>query len=182
MPAAVYMALARSLILAEAHRDLSPRQVLENVNRLLMELGEPGMFVTSFYGVVDCGRWTLTYARAGHDRPMLQRGGQMITLGGSGMALGVMESEQINLSEEQIQLQPGDLLLLFTDGLVDAQSPDGSSFSLARLSAFWRYYAGLSADELCARTFAELTDFQAEAEQTDDMTLLVAGLSRTGTY
>ena len=175
MPAAVYMALARSLILAEAHRDLSPRSVLETVNRLLMELGEPGMFVTTFYGVVDCAGWTLAYARAGHDRPLLQRGGNVIPLGGSGMALGVVDSAQLGLSEEHMALQPGDFLLLYTDGLIDAQAPDGANYGLPRLNAFWRYYAGLKADELCARTFDELISFQAEAEQTDDMTLLVAG-------
>ncbi len=175
MPAAVYMALARSLILAEAHRDLSPRRVLENVNRLLMELGEPGMFVTVFYAVVDCTDWSLSYARAGHDRPALLRAGQITPLAAGGMALGVMESDQLNLNEDQIQLQAGDVLLLFTDGLVDAQAPDGASYTLPRLFAFWRYYGGLSTEELCERTFEELISFQADAEQADDMTLLVAG-------
>lgn len=97
MPAALYMALTRSLLLAEARRERSPFTVLTNVHRLLLELGEPNMFVTVFYGVVDGPARRLTYARAGHDRPLLLRGGNVQSLGGTGTFLGFPEVDDLHL-------------------------------------------------------------------------------------
>jgi len=87
MPAALYMALARSLLLAEARREGSPCAVLVRVHRLLQELGQPGLFATVFYGVVDGPSRRLWYARAGHDRPLLLRREQVQPLGGEGIFL-----------------------------------------------------------------------------------------------
>ena len=108
MAAALYMALLRSLLLAEARREASPRLVLQQVNRLLREVGEPEMFVSVFYGVVDTATRRLRYARAGHDRPLLIRAGVMSELGGSGSLLGIFEPDALHLSEEEIALSPGD--------------------------------------------------------------------------
>ena len=176
MPAALYMALARSLILAEGHRSLSPRQVLENVNRLLMELGEPGMFVTVFYAVVDCRSRTMTYTRAGHDRPVILRKGELLQLGGQGMALGVMNSEPFILPEEEISLQEGDRLLMFSDGLVDALGKDGARYTLSRLHNFWQKLPLIPVKDVCSLTFEVLAGYQEGAEQSDDMTLLAIGV------
>lgn len=172
MPAALYMALARSLILAEAHREGSPRRVLFNVNRLLMELGEPGMFVTVFYGVVDHATRKLVYARAGHDLPVVLRGDQMMRLAGDGMALGAFGDEHFHLDEQNLTLQQDDRLVLFTDGLVDALSPQGEGFGHARLDELWRGLSNSDAAQLCDVTFEHLGAFQGGVEQTDDMTLL----------
>lgn len=181
MPAALYMALTRSLILAEARRAWSPCTVLSNVNQILLEmggagmseLGEPSMFVTSFYGVVDCTARRLTYARAGHDRPFLVRGRGVSELGGRGAILGVFEHELLGLSEEELDLRSGDRLVLFTDGLTDSMSPAGEPFGAARLRAFLEAHGDLPPRELCDATFAELAAFQAGAEQFDDMAVLV---------
>ena len=175
MPAALYMALSRSLILAEGHRSLSPRQVLENANRLLMELGEPGMFVTVFYAVVDCRTRMMTYVRAGHDRPVILREGGLVELGGKGMALGVMVGEPFLLVEEEIRMQAGDRLLLFSDGLVDAQANDGGRYTLERLHKFWQQLPLIPVKDVCDLTFEVLAGFQQSAEQSDDMTLLAVG-------
>lgn len=173
LPAALYMALTRSLLLAEARRDPSPAMVLANVNRLLRELGEPNMFVTVFYGVVETATRQLTYARAGHDRPLLLRAGAAHELGGQGALLGLLEPDELHLSEETLHLAPGDRLVLYSDGLADALSPAGQPFDRAALIAFLANCVLLPADELCAATFAELARHQAGAEQYDDMTMLV---------
>jgi sigma-B regulation protein RsbU (phosphoserine phosphatase) len=173
MPAALYMALTRSLLLAESRRERSPRTVLTNVNRLLLELGEPSMFVTVFYGVVEVAARQLTYTRAGHDRPLLLREGTVQLLSGQGAFLGFLEENDLHLSEEQITLAPGDRLVLYTDGLTDVLASDNRPFGLGRLKSLLQSHARLSPVELCATAFADLATYQGTAEQYDDMTILV---------
>jgi len=173
MPAALYMALTRSLLLAEARRERSPRAVLTNVHRLLLELGRPNMFVTVFYGVVERATRRLTYARAGHDWPLMVRGSSVQTLRGSGTFLGFPDLDDLHLSEEQVELAPGDRLVLYTDGLTDALNPEGQPFGRDRLGGLLLSNAHLSPDELCRTTFAHLAEYQGTAEQYDDMTMLV---------
>lgn len=173
MPAALYMALTRSLLLAEARRQLSPSAVLTNVHRLLLELGQPNMFVTVFYGVVEGPARRLTYARAGHERPLLLRGGTVQPLGGTGTFRGYPDLDDLPLSEEQLDLAAGDRLVLYTDGLTDTLAPDGRSFGQSRFISLLQSYASLPPDELCAAVFRNLAAFQGPAEQYDDMTLLV---------
>jgi serine phosphatase RsbU (regulator of sigma subunit) len=176
MPAALFMALTRSLILAEARREPSPRRVLLNVHRLLLELGDPDMFVTVFYGVVDVNSGRLTYVRAGHDRPMLIRNGQATLLEGEGMFLGFPELMDLHLVEEQIDLVVGDRLVLYTDGLTDIFGQKGGLYGLARLTDTFLQHAQLSPDAFCRATFADLEAYQGDADQYDDMTMLVVAV------
>lgn len=173
MPSALFMALTRSLLLAEAERESSPRAVLENVNRLLLALAESEMFVTVFYGVVDTREHTLTYARAGHDKPMLVRAGVASLLGGVGLVLGQLDSAVLGLTEEHVHLQPGDRLTLFTDGLTDIRDAQEAMYGHQRLMQLFQSVAHSPADELCTAVFSELASFRSDAEQYDDMTLLV---------
>lgn len=176
MPAALYMALTRSLLLAEAHRERSPCGVLASVNRLLLELGEPNMFVTVFYGIVDQATRRLTYARAGHDRPLLLREEALWTLGGRGACLGFLEHDDLHLSEEEMVLASGDKLVLYTDGLTDVLTPDGQLYSLEQFRSLLLSPAHLHPKELCAAVFVDLAAYRGCAEQYDDMTMLVLGV------
>jgi serine phosphatase RsbU (regulator of sigma subunit) len=173
MPAALYMALTRSLLHAEARRDLSPRAVLASVNRLLLELGDQPMFVTVFYGVVNTANQHFTFARAGHDRPLLLREGVIQELPGKGIALGVLGAEEFYLSEENISLASMDRLVLYTDGLTDVITPDEQPYGLSRLKTLFCGHGDLPAEEFCQAVFADLADYHGEAEPFDDMTLLV---------
>jgi len=182
MPAAFYMALTRSLMVAEARRAASPVAVLQNVNELLRELGRARMFVTVFYGIVDGPSRRLTYARAGHDRPLLLRGKDVLELSGDGVFLGFLGSEHLHLTEETLQLNPADRLILYTDGLIDTISPEGNRFDRAGLYALMRDIGHLRADKLCDAVFDTLLDYQGTAEQFDDMTLLVAEIETLTTF
>jgi serine phosphatase RsbU (regulator of sigma subunit) len=172
MPAALYMALTRSMLRAEARRQSSPRAVLSNVNRLLLELGDGKTFVTLFYGVVERSSRRMIYSRAGHDRPLLLREGIAQSLGGDGTPLGIL-AEDFRLTEEEIRLAPGDRLVLYTDGLTDVAATDGTLFSLDSWVALLQACAAQPLERMSDTLFTSLLEFQGEAEQYDDMTLLV---------
>lgn len=178
IPAALYMALTRSLLLAEAHRALSPVEVLTNVNRLLLELGQPNMFVTVFYGIVNRRSRRLVYTRAGHDRPILARNGSLTELGGHGTMLGLLDPAMLGLSEEQLMLSPGDRLILYTDGVTDVLSADGTLFNRQQFIAMLRNHARHAPTDLCAAVFADLAAYQGDADQYDDTTLLVMAVEK----
>jgi sigma-B regulation protein RsbU (phosphoserine phosphatase) len=173
MPAALYMALTRSLLLAEARRARSPRQVLTSVNQLLLEIGQQNMFVTAFYGVVNRDTRRLTYARAGHDQPFLVRQGTVRQLGGQGTLLGILDQNEFQVSEEQVNLSPGDRLVLYSDGLTDIMDSNQERFNRERFLSLVQSYANHAPDQMCAKIFADLMSYRGNAEQYDDMTLLV---------
>jgi sigma-B regulation protein RsbU (phosphoserine phosphatase) len=173
MPAALYMALARSLLRAEAQRERSPEAVLRTVNRLLLELAAPSLFVTLFYGVVEPGTRQLTYVRAGHEAPYILRDGKLRPLSGEGIALGLLDPGGFRVSEEQLELYPGDRLILFTDGLTDVFDPAGQIYDRERLEQLLLGSRAVPLEALCESVFAALARFQGESDQFDDMTMLV---------
>ncbi|MEA3377505.1 MAG: SpoIIE family protein phosphatase [Chloroflexota bacterium] len=173
MPAALYMALARSLIRAEATHHASPRQVLLSTHRLLLEMTEATMFVTVFYGVLDLEQRSLRYARAGHNYPLLIRpsSGECRELAADGIVLGIVRD--VSLVEAKVDLEPGDLLVLYTDGITDANSESGEFFGTDRLRETVRAGGALSAQRVCDLVFDDVDRFQAGAIQYDDMAVLV---------
>jgi phosphoserine phosphatase RsbU/P len=173
MPAAMYMVLTRSLLVAQARREHSPAQVLREVNQLLNELSTAGMFVTVFYAVINKQTGSMRYARAGHDRPVLMRQGQQLELGGKGIALGVLEQDTFYVEEQQMQLAPGDRLVLYTDGLTDVMTPEQELYGHERLLLLLQSLAHLPPQEFSNSIHRALGDFQNGAEQFDDMTMLV---------
>jgi sigma-B regulation protein RsbU (phosphoserine phosphatase) len=177
MAAALFMALTRSLIRAEAKRQDSPRQVLLNVHRLLMEISRAGMFVTVFYGVYDPVRGGLRYARAGHDHPLHYRSSsnECRSLSAYGMALGYVE--EVTLEEGGAELELGDRLVLYTDGICHAESSSGEFFGLERLRQTVCDAGSLDAQALCDLIFERVGSFRAGAAQFDDMALLLLSVA-----
>ena len=173
LPAALYMALTRSLLLAEARRELSPARTIASVNQLLLELAEPNMFVTVFYGVIERSTRRMRYIRAGHDWPLVLREGQAWFLEGAGRPLGLFTGEEFPLTEEETSLQPGDRLALYTDGLTDLLGPGGDTYGRERLKALLQANGRQTAGAVCEAVFSDLAAFQGSAEQYDDMTLLI---------
>jgi len=179
MSAALYMALTRSLIHAEAKRSSSPRKVLPrkvllNVHRLLLDMSsQADMFVTVVYGVLDPAKGNLRYTRAGHDRPLLfsPTTNEWRFLTGKGTVLGFVE--EVSLEEVDVDLHPGDLLIFYTDGITDANSPAGEFFGSKRLRETVCAAGGLGADDMCDHIFEHVDQFQTGAVQHDDMALLV---------
>ncbi len=177
--AALYMALGRSLVRVEARRSASPRQVLSSLNRLLLEISQAGMFVTVFYGVLDPAQGTLRYARGGHDLPLLIRhGGEVTRLDAPGTLLGFMDT--VSLTEGTVEMGPGDLLVLYTDGITDAHAPGGETFGQDRLRQAARMAIEWTPQQVCDSILQQIAEFQQGAAQFDDMTLLVARVEQGG--
>jgi energy-coupling factor transport system substrate-specific component len=136
------------------------------------------MYVTIFYGVVDKKTGHLQYARAGHDRPILLRQGSSHELVGEGIALGILEPDQFTIKEYEYQLNPGDRLILYTDGLTDVFTPDDQLFGREQFIRLLSACADVESSKFCQKIFEALMDFQAGADQFDDMTMLVMELTQ----
>lgn len=177
MPAALYMVLTRTLLVAQARRDYSPARVLREVNHLLQELSTARMFVTVFYGVIEKSTQRLRYARAGHDMPVLLTPEGIQPLHGAGIALGVVQEDAFSVEEIEIQLYPGNRLILYTDGLTDVFNAHHEIFGRERLYALLETHASQEAPELCQTIFRALQEYQGAGEQFDDQTLLIVEVS-----
>ena len=174
--AAFFMAIARALFLTEARRTLSPRAVVLAVNDLLLDVSsEDDMFVTVFYGVLHMDTRQLTYVRAGHDRPLLRHAdGAIDVLDGAGRFLGMLPG--LSVEEKTLELRSGDRLVMYSDGVPDANNAAGERYGLDRLRACLRPPHTDRAVDLAAAILNDVLIFQGNAPQFDDITLLVAAI------
>jgi serine phosphatase RsbU (regulator of sigma subunit) len=172
IPSAIFMARAHALIVAEAHRRISPGEVLRAVNEHVTRLDKAAQFVTALYGILDLRTSRFVYARAGHEPPLvaLPEGGIHRPQLGAGMALGF--APEIRLDENALELPPGGCLLLYTDGVTDCRDPHGEAFGRERASAVICASRRESAQRVCDDLVAAVVDFQAGAAQDDDVTLV----------
>lgn len=170
--AAIFMAVTRGIFLTEARHSESPGEVMYRVHDLLMEIaGADGMFVTAFYAVIDAASGLMRYARAGHDPPLYYRRGEVRVLAGEGRFLGMFDG--LSIEERELQLLPGDLLALFSDGVTDAVNTAGEKFGFARLQRIIQQHATLGAQAVCDAVFDHVLGFQGTTSQFDDITVQV---------
>ena len=133
VPAAMFMALTRSLLRAEALRSADPAKVLQRVNRVLIEMNREDMFVTMLYGVLDLQSLAFTYARAGHPSPLIVRDKGQLIEATNGPCRPLALFTPMILDVQQIQLQRGDTMMLYTDGVTDAADEQNREFGTDRL-------------------------------------------------
>ncbi|MGD1995198.1 MAG: SpoIIE family protein phosphatase [Anaerolineae bacterium] len=173
--AALYMALSRTVIRTYAvEYDTEPELVLTAANRRVLADTRASMFVTVFYGILDPGSGTLTYCNAGHNPPYLLSPHARDTvqaLRRTGMALGVLEDESWKQGVAQLAL--GDTLVLYTDGVIDAEDGRGTFFGTERLLEVARANLRRSAQCVHEAIIAEVRQFTGDAPQFDDITLMV---------
>ncbi len=172
-PAALFMALTYSAISIEAPRSRSPALALRKVNRSLLKMNASGMFVTLVYGILDCTSGIFQFARAAHPSPyLLDRNGLVIDVPVSpGQPLGLFDN--LPVDEQTIQIPFGATLLLYTDGVSEAQDVDGFQFAPEGL------YQSLSANrfrpalEICEQLWQDVQVHGQGLPQQDDFTGLV---------
>jgi serine phosphatase RsbU (regulator of sigma subunit) len=171
-PAALFMALSRTLLRANTRGNPGVIETINRANNMITEQQSTSMFVTLFYGVLDPRRKTLTYVNAGHNPPLvLGRGsGDVMMLAARGIALGIMPDMQFE--EKEIALRPGDILVLFTDGVTEAVNRQNEMFGPERLSRLVVENKNLSAQELIKKIEQSVLAFGEGQPQFDDLTLL----------
>jgi serine phosphatase RsbU (regulator of sigma subunit)/predicted ester cyclase len=172
IPAAVLMANTQSVLRAVAQREgVTPGRALKEANEVLFTYIPPNMFVTCFYCILDPKSGHLRYANAGHDLPYLCRGDEAEELRARGMPLGLMP--RMDYEEREITLAPGNGVLFYSDGLVEAHNPRGEMFGFPRLRKLISVHGTGSGEELVGLLLGELERFTGQNwDQEDDITLV----------
>jgi phosphoserine phosphatase RsbU/P len=172
VPAALFMALSRTLIRAAAFSRDDPVQTLTRVNELLLSDSRSDLFVTAWFGVWDPTNNEIVYASAGHNPPMLIRAdGLTEELSARGIALGVIDT--VKLEEKRVTVGPGELLVAYTDGVTEALRSDGTEFGVVGLQSTAASSRQHHTEEITNRIVSAIDTFTAGEPQSDDMTLIV---------
>ena len=173
LAAALIMVTFRAYIHATVINELAMRVVMARVNRLIHETTEGERFITTFYGLIDPENKRLLYINAGHNPPMLLRAdGTTRLLDKSGLPLGVFEDSRY--SEAVVDFLPGDILVLYTDGVTEAINIEDEGFGVERLERIVRASGDMPAQEICNTVAAAVREFSSEVGgPEDDLTISI---------
>ena len=173
VPAALFMMSSRTLLKGAAIGVGLPGEVLREVNDLLIEDNEGGMFVTLLYAVYDPSSRELTYANGGHNSPLVVHpdGTSALLPLTDGIALGI--APDLSYKQNTVTLSPGDSVIFYTDGVTEAMNSEEEEFGLDPLSEFFRTNPPENPEETTAAVFDAVNAFAGEMAQSDDITCLV---------
>ncbi len=173
MPAALFMALSRSVIRSVVGQEDGLSREIDKANRLIWRDSAEGAFITLFYAQLNAENGEVQYVNAGHNPPMVYRAGEqrIVTLSRTGMAAGVEENTRYK--QGVVRLEKGDYILMYTDGVTDAQV-GAENFGETRLKKAALEYYAQPAVGLIANLEEAVCDFSGSAEPVDDVTMLVA--------
>jgi serine phosphatase RsbU (regulator of sigma subunit)/CBS domain-containing protein len=177
--AAMVAIMCRFAFAEVAAREVHPGEVLSAVNERLQGLTED-RFVTAFYAVLNRRTRVLRYANAGHPYPLwfAARTAEVRPLAAQGFLLGIMPGEQYR--ERTVELEPGDRLCFYTDGVVEARNEIGEAFGVERLRECFLGHAAEQAEAITERLISCQRNFRGPQSVTDDVTLLVAEVRNDG--
>ena len=169
--AAIFMAVSRTLIRATGIKGVSTQECMNYVNRLLCSESVSCMFVTVFYGILNTANGEVEYVNAGHNPPYILSNNfvQKVDMTG-GTILGCMDD--FSYGSKKIQLNPGDLLFLFTDGVTEAFNTREELYGDNRLVTFLEAHSSTPIEEIIKKSNQSVSDFSAGVPQSDDITLL----------
>src|SRR4029453_10195490 len=177
VPAALYMTLTKGLLVSVACDHADPDRIMKEINRHLYRGGRRGVFVTLAFAVADPEPRTIHWGRGG-PTPLLwrqTRKGRTIWLSPSGIGLGLAAERLFDrsIAVESIQLEPGDLFVLYSHGITEAMNSDGDEYGQERLSEVLSRSDALEAAETRDRVLNEVAAFAGSTPQHDDITLVV---------
>lgn len=171
IPAALFMMMSKTLLWSEAKNQISPEIALEKLNYQLEKNSNSDMFITTFYGIINPKNHLFTYARAGHNYPIIFRKEKekFEFLKGKSRSIGI--SSKIEAEKKEISLNPGDLLLLYTDGLVEPYNNHNEPFGLNRVEEIIRLNINSSVKKIAEKLVEAVKTFTQNV-LFDDITLL----------
>ena len=173
VPSALFMAITYSAIHLEAPHTHAPVQALRKINRHLLQMNASQMFVTLVYGILDCTSGDFHFARAGHPSPYLLNGaGQLLEVPvSSGQPLGLFDN--LPIDEQHVQLPPGGILLLFSDGVSETKNIEGVDFAPDGLYQTMTANSMRPAEEICDQIWLDVQEHGRGLPQQDDFTVVV---------
>lgn len=179
--AALYMATARALTRAFASTEPDLAKVFHALNNSLERDMGTGRFMTMFYGDLDVAERTLRFVRAGHNEPLLLRGdtGEFEELRAPGMALGFVRDYDFELAGP-LTIRPGDMLILYTDGIPEARNAAGDQYGMERFQEVLNARRSRPAREIVDRVVREVADYTGSLGFDDDLTLIIAKATEDG--
>ena len=169
-PAALLAAAVLGMFSAEATYQTSAAAVITRLNHGLFRRAIESRFLTTFYGIMNSDG-TFTYCNAGHNAPILVSASGMRRLDAGGMVLGLFE--HASFDEETIQLQPGDVIVAFSDGVTEALNPEGDEYSDDRLLASVVAHRDKTPQNILDGLLADVRTFCRDATQSDDLTIVM---------
>ncbi len=172
IPAAIYMAVSRTIIHASAIKEMAPEECLFFSNNLLCKDNENSMFVTVFYGILNTKTGVMTYSNAGHNPPyILQKEGAIKLIEPThDKVLGIIDD--CKFSSKSVTLNPGDRLFLFTDGVTEAMNKEFQLFTEEKLEALLAKIKENSPEEIINSVYNAVLEHANGAVQSDDITML----------
>ena len=170
IPAAMFMMTAKTLLKSYAESGMQVQEVMTNANNKLCEGNEAGMFVTAWMGFLNTRNGKVTYANAGHNPPVIRRKDGSTTFLRSRPGLVLAGMEGIRYRQYELQLEPGDMLYLYTDGVTEATDVSNGLYGEERLQKVLQ--EDIQASMLCNRVKEDVDAFVGEAPQFDDITML----------
>jgi phosphoserine phosphatase RsbU/P len=174
LPAALLMSNTQATVRAFAHTTENPADICSQLNRVVSENMSAGKFITMFYGVLDTERHTLRYTNAGHIPPVLIRSnGSIARLHEGGVVLGIFPDA--HYEEMEIPFEPGDRLVLFTDGITEASTTGLEEFGIDRLTNLMTVHHDGPASRLLGAIMSSVAEFTAQGLQ-DDATLMIISM------
>ena len=173
IPAALFMAITKTLLKATATTGLSPGDILTNVNKELSQGNDFCMFTTVFMGILNTKTGEIFYANGGHNPPLVLRNDREIQFleGERRLVVGAMENSIYGT--ERFRLRPGESLLMYTDGVTEAMNQKGEFFSDSRLRSEISILYGESLQDMIRRVMEKIISFSYGTPQADDITLMM---------
>ena len=172
MPAAIYMAVCRTMLKAIGSEVKDPAECISKVNNMLIPESDISTFVTVFYGLLNVKTGSLSYCNGGHNLPyILTTDGKVKELKDvGGLLLGKFDDAPYEMNT--IKLKPGDTIVTFTDGVTEAEDDEESYFDEERVISYLEKHPGKSLNSLVKGLFLEVMKFVGAATQSDDITVL----------
>ena len=172
VPAALFMVIAKTLIKNHAQNKEAPGEVFTNTNEQLCEGNDAGLFVTAWMGVLQISTGHFVYVNAGHNPPLLRRAGGSFEWLKSRPGFVLAGMEGVRYRENEMELAPGDVLYLYTDGVTEATDAHQQLFGEERLQTALNEQPMLPVGQMLSKIKGCIDSFVGEAEQFDDITML----------